>query len=236
MPLKLVISDLDGTILETEDYHRKAYNALFEELQLSKAWAREDYVARLQTMGGDKFKEIFGWLKLPVETFEKTKKELYHRKTQLYVDLIERDLASGNLRMRPGVERLFGELLEKAVPLAIGTACVGWAAERVIRAALGSDFFDRLICFCGGESTPRKKPHPDIYLLVARSVSIDPSDCLVLEDTKHGVEAAKKAGMTCIATPSEFALEHDFSSADLNVPNLDHPPAVNLKRLTGMLL
>ena len=57
--MELVISDLDGTIVETEDYHRLAYNSLFEELGLSVVWQKQDYIERLQTMGGNKFREIF---------------------------------------------------------------------------------------------------------------------------------------------------------------------------------
>ena len=50
-----------------------------------------------------------------------------------------------------------------------------------------------------------------------------PAQCLVLEDTAHGVEAAKRAGMVCIATPSEFAFDHDFSKADYIRPDLETP-------------
>ena len=65
MPLELVVSDLDGTILETEDYHRRAYNVLFGELGLVQRWSKEDYSKRLATMGGEKFREVFRWLDRP---------------------------------------------------------------------------------------------------------------------------------------------------------------------------
>ena len=58
--MKLLISDLDGTILETEDYHRLAYNKLFGELGLSQNWSKQDYMDRLQTMGGNKFRGFPG--------------------------------------------------------------------------------------------------------------------------------------------------------------------------------
>ena len=87
MALELVISDLDGTILETEDYHRRAYNVLFEELGLARRWSREDYSARLATMGGGKFREIIGWLDQSEEDQEEVSRKLYARKTELYVDL-----------------------------------------------------------------------------------------------------------------------------------------------------
>ena len=119
MALELVISDLDGTILETEDYHRRAYNVLFEELGLTRRWSREDYSARLATMGGGKFREIIGWLDQSEEDQEEVSRKLYARKTDLYVDLIVNDLRSGDLSPRPGVERLFEEILEQSSGFAI---------------------------------------------------------------------------------------------------------------------
>ena len=98
MEMKLLISDLDGTIVETEDYHRLAYNALFSELGLSRSWSKQNYIDRLQTMGGNKLREVFSWLELPEEEFEATKKKLYRQKTKLYADLITADLRSKGIR------------------------------------------------------------------------------------------------------------------------------------------
>ena len=220
---QLFISDLDGTIIETEDYHRMAYNALFSELGLSKNWSKQEYIDRLQTMGGNKFREVFSWLDLPEEEYEEAKKRLYEQKTQLYVDLITTDLRTGKLTLRPGVRRFFDDLREAAIPIAIATACVGWAAERVVEAALGLEFLKSLTCLCGGESTRHHKPAPDIYLLVAERSGVYAHSCVVLEDTWHGMTAAKEAGMICITTPSEFAQEHDFSRADLLLRDLESP-------------
>ena len=233
--MKLLISDLDGTIVETEDYHRLAYNALFKELGLSQNWSKQDYMDRLQTMGGNKFREVFSWLELPEEEYEETKNKLYHQKTKLYAELITADLKFGQLGLRPGIRRLFAEVQDAGVPIAIATACVGWAAEQVIEAGLGKEFLESLAVLCGGESTERKKPHPDIYLLVAQKTGINPSDCVVLEDTRHGMLAAKSAGMSCLVTPSEFAQDHDLTEADRVSPDLETPGPVVLKDLQALL-
>ena len=95
--MKLLISDLDGTIVETEDYHRLAYNALFSKLGIPRSWSKQDYIDRLQTMGGNKLREVFSWLKLPEDEFEVTKKKLYQQKTKLYTNLITTDLRSAKL-------------------------------------------------------------------------------------------------------------------------------------------
>ena len=88
-----------------------------------------------------------------------------------------------------------------------------------------------MIVLCGGESTENKKPHPDIYLLVAEKSGVDPQDCVVLEDTAHGMTAAKEAGMFCVVTPSEFALDHDFSRADIIAKDLDNPCFLSFEKL-----
>ena len=236
MELELVISDLDGTIVETENYHRLAYNELFKELGVDTRWSKQDYAHRLQTMGGNKFREIFSWLNLPENKYEQSKQRLYARKTELYVELITHDLTAGQLRIRPGIQRLFKEVQDSGIPIAIGTACVGWAAQKVVQAALGEAFLQSLACLCGGESTPKHKPAPDIYLLVAQKVGVHPESCVVIEDTHHGLQSAKRAGMTCLATPSEFAAMHDFSEADLVLPDLNSPSPFNLKSLRDLLL
>ena len=115
--MELVISDLDGTIVETEDYHRLAYNSLFDELGLSVVWQKHDYIERLQTMGGNKFREIFRWLNLPETEYSETKKKLYHRKTELYTELITQDLSSGVLTLRPGIRRFLANVKIDRYPL-----------------------------------------------------------------------------------------------------------------------
>ena len=234
MPLRLIISDLDGTIVETEDYHRRAYNVLFKEIGLQVSWSKQDYIDRLKVMGGEKLREVFAWLKPPQEEYLNFKKEMYLRKTQLYVQLISADLSSGVLDLRPGIKRLFDEAINEKVPIAIGTACEKKAAYQVLHAALGTDFLDSLKVLCGGDDTPLKKPDPSIYLMVAEKCEVNPKDCVVLEDTRHGMEAAIAAGMKCVVTPSEYAMDHDFENANLKLFNLETPSPTSLKDLSAL--
>ena len=221
MPIDLVISDLDGTILETEDYHRRAYNALFREMNLSREWSEEDYKARLATMGGAKFDEILPWLSQPVENHVETCRTLYARKTELYVDLVEDALKRGDLALRPGVKSLFKQLIDSGVGLAVGSACVKWAAERVLQASLGKELVSSLATVCAGDDVEAKKPDPAIYLLVAQRCGVEPRNCFVIEDTRHGMEAAHNAGMRCLVTPSELAKGDVFQGAAGELESLE---------------
>ena len=209
MPLQLLISDLDGTIVETEDYHRRAYNLLFKELGLEVTWTKRDYVDRLKVMGGGKLKEVFSWLRRPASEFAEFKRATYEKKTQLYLELITKDLRSGELKARPGVKALFKEAEEANLSLAVGTACEKKAAFSVLHEVFGAKFSNNLLALCGGDDTPFKKPDPSIYLLVAQRCGVKPENCLVLEDTRHGMQAALAAGMKCVVAPSEYAMDHD---------------------------
>lgn len=231
MPLKLVISDLDGTILETEDYHRGAYNALFEELDLTERWSKRDYSERLTQVGGSKIREIFRSLNRPEEEYADIKKRLYALKTELYTELIVADLMAGKLGLRPGVARLFAELAEQMIPISIASTCVKWAAIEVIRAAMGKEFLDSLATICAGNDVENMKPHPDVYLPAAAQCGIAPADCLVLEDTSHGLQSALAAGMICVVTPSELARKNYFNGAHLLSENLDTPERIDVARL-----
>ena len=234
MSLKLIISDLDGTILETEDYHRRAYNELFKEIGLSVTWNRQDYMDRLKIMGGGKLKEVFSWLNRSEKEYSLFKQEMYQRKTRLYIDLITADLSLGNLTLRPGIERLFNEIHQENIPLAIGTACEKKAAFEVLESALGSSFLTSLKTLGGGDDTPHKKPDPAIYLLVAEQCGVDPKDCVVLEDTNHGMKAALNAGMKCVVAPSEYAMEHDFTGASLCLKDFETPHFLTLKKVSAL--
>ncbi|MFB0568830.1 MAG: HAD family hydrolase, partial [Nitrososphaeria archaeon] len=65
------------------------------------------------------------------------------------------------------------------------------------------------------------KPSPDIFLLAAQRIGIGAKNCLVIEDAQNGVEAAKRAGMTCIVVPNQFTQDQDFSRADVVVQSLE---------------
>lgn len=235
MPFSLLISDLDGTILETEDYHRRAYNLLFKKLDFSVVWTKQDYIDRLGVMGGSKLREVFSWMNLPETQYFKVRNNLYQQKTKLYLELINKDLNHGNLSLRPGIRRLFGEVKDAGIPIAIGSACEKAAAKEVLRAAFGDDFTESFAAICAGEDVSRKKPDPSIYLLAAEHAGVPPSECVVIEDTGHGMRAALGAGMKCLVTPSEYALDHDFSEATCKRINLDDPSPLGLADLKLML-
>ena len=105
--------------------------------------------------------------------------------------------------------------------LAVGSACVKWAAERVLQASLGKELVSSLATVCAGDDVEAKKPDPAVYLLVAQRCGVEPRNCFVIEDTRHGMEAAHNAGMRCLVTPSELAKGDVFQGAAGELESLE---------------
>jgi hypothetical protein len=73
-----------------------------------------------------------------------------------------------------------------------------------------------------GDVVKKKKPSPDVYLLAAETLKVDPARCWVIEDSAIGLRAAKSAGMRCCVTKSVYTKEEDFEDADICIDDLDH--------------
>lgn len=235
MKLAAVITDIDGTIAETEDYHRRAYNDLFAHLGLSQRWSEQDYAERLAQVGGAKLAEIMDWLAIPGEKRGKKKKALYEWKSRRFHELVVADLRSGVLPVRDGIIPLFEEIVAEGLMLAAASTCVKPVALAILEAALGERLLRQLKTVCSGDDVARKKPDPDIYLMAASRCGVDPRACLAIEDTSHGLAAAKAAGMSCIVTPSAFAGSEGFSLADAIFPSLASPRQVTVAGLVRIL-
>ncbi|VAI89221.1 unnamed protein product [Triticum turgidum subsp. durum] len=109
---------------------------------------------------------------------------------------------------------LYGELLK-----------IGGGKERLIDEALGKGVkVAEKITIFAGDVVPRKKPDPAIYLLAATTLEVDPSSCVVVEDSNIGLSAAKAAGMKCIVTKSGYTADEDFVIADAVFDCIGDPP------------
>ncbi len=78
-------------------------------------------------------------------------------------------------------------------------------------------YFDLVI---GGDMVRRKKPDPEIYLQALQTLGFAPQECIAFEDSEHGLNSAKNAGMYGVAIPNEFTMNHNFSRADLILTGL----------------
>eukprot|EP00879_Flechtneria_rotunda_P023992 GHRR01025412.1.p1 GENE.GHRR01025412.1~~GHRR01025412.1.p1 ORF type:complete len:203 (+),score=56.98 GHRR01025412.1:317-925(+) len=98
------------------------------------------------------------------------------------------------------------------------------AVSTIVKVLLGGEIASVMRVFAG-DIVPKKKPAPDIYLLAAKELGLNPARCVVIEDSRIGMLAAKSAGMTCVITKSSYTQNEDFSSADAVYSCIGDSPA-----------
>ncbi|XP_073012903.1 CBBY-like protein [Typha latifolia] len=224
-----LLFDCDGVLVDTEkDGHRISFNETFSEKELGVSWDVELYGELLKIGGGKERMTAYfnktGWPTKAPKTEEDRKQfiaSLHKRKTELFMALIEKKL----LPLRPGVQRLIDEALAKGVKVAVCSTSNEKAVSAIVSFLLGSDRAEKITIFAG-DVVPRKKPDPAIYLLAADTLEVDPSSCVVVEDSTIGLAAAKAAGMKCIITKSGYTAEEDFVAADAVFDCIGDPPEV----------
>ncbi|MDO7897969.1 HAD family hydrolase [Pseudomonas citrulli] len=123
-------------------------------------------------------------------------------------------LASVPLPPMPGVTTLLGALQVAGIPCAVASSSPRELVELVLRNAGLHLFFNETVC---GDDVERSKPHPEIFLKAAMQLDIPPSSCVVIEDSTHGVAAAKAATMFCVGLLNPNSGQQDLSAADLCV-------------------
>ncbi|MCI5073894.1 HAD-IA family hydrolase [Oricola sp.] len=216
MAVRALILDVDGTLAETEELHRIAFNRTFEEAGLDWVWDRELYRELLAVTGGRErirfHAERIGAQDIDVGA-------LHRRKTDIY----GASMRPGNVTLRPGVEALLRRARAAGLDLAIGTTTSRTNVGALMQATLGADALSWFRSVRTGEDTPRKKPDPEVYRLVLADLGFPPEDCLVFEDSANGLRAAKAAGAPTVITPSIYTAEDDFAGADYIFKNLDEP-------------
>ena len=221
MPLQALIFDVDGTLAETEELHREAFNQTFNEFDLPWHWDQDRYRVLLKITGG-KERMLAHATSLGIDDFDPL--PLHKRKTTLYNEM----LAQGAISLRPGVEALIRKAKEKDLRLAIATTTSRENVETLIRVTLGSDPHQWFEAICTGEDVAIKKPDPEVYQVALSRLALTARDAIAFEDTKNGVLAARGAGLDVIVTPSLYSAGEDFSGALAIIETLE---AQNLSAL-----
>lgn len=220
-PMQALIFDCDGVLVDTErDGHRVSFNEAFAELGIDCVWSVERYGELLLTAGGkERMRRHFDETGWPAGTEDRDAliATIHKRKTAIFMRLIE----EGSLPLRPGIARIVDEAIASGgITLAVCSTSNEKAVQAVVDVMLGPERSGKITVFAG-DMVAAKKPAPDIYNLAARTLGLDPSNCVVIEDSNNGLRAAKAAGMHCVVTISSYTGEEDFSLADRVVDDLD---------------
>lgn len=225
MSIEALIFDVDGTLADTEEAHRVAFNLAFERHRLGWTWSRSDYRQLLEVTGGKE--RIASHIDLlPVGPTERARLQalvpaVHADKTRFYTAAV----LDGGLALRDGVARLMHEALDAGCRLAIASTTTAANIHALLTATLGSRGLDLFAVIACGDQVRAKKPAPDIYRLALATLGLPPDSALALEDSVHGLRAATGAGLWTLVTPTFWTQGGDFSTAGLVLPRLGEPHA-----------
>lgn len=196
MNKKGFIFDLDGVIVDTAKYHFLAWKKLANDLGIDFTEEENEQlkgVSRVKSL-----EKILAWGNKTLS--EKDFKAQMAKKNEDYLDHIAKMDESEIL---PDVPKILNYLSENNQPISLGSASKN--ARTILERVNLKEKFDAIV---DGNDVTKAKPDPEVFLIAAKLLDIEPEDCIVFEDSVAGVEAANVANMTSIGIGSENVLGH----------------------------
>jgi len=214
--LKALIFDVDGTLANTEEAHRQAFNYSFKQAGLDWEWDVELYTKLLKVTGGKERIRHY------VEDFLKQEIEqdkvvaLHLAKNDRYQSVV----LDKQLPLRPGIKRIVEQARAQNMTLAIATTTSPGNVNNLVKACFGDDALDWFAIIAEGELVPIKKPKPDVYEYVLEHLNLAANECIALEDSYNGVVAASCINIPTLITSNNYTAEDDFTGAMIVLDSL----------------
>jgi len=198
--MKAFIFDMDGVIIDSEPLHN-------EIILQTLAYFKIPFVAEnLEQYAGTTTAFLFSKI-VEERNLALDVAEMVDYKDQYVIQgILDSDLVP-----IPGILDLLAALKQLQIPVAIASSSAVPFIDAVVEKLKLVNRFDIIM---SGEALPKSKPDPAIYLLTANQLGVNPLDCVVLEDASLGVQAAKAAGMFCIAFQNKNSGQQNLSQAD----------------------
>ena len=220
MTIDALIFDVDGTLADTEEAHRVAFNLAFERYRLGWVWEPGEYRELLHINGGkERITTYIETLALPDAERRRLRTmvpDVHAEKTRFYSSFV----ADGAVPLRPGVARLLDEAQANGCKLAIASTTTAINIDALLQSTLGLGGLDMFSVIACGDQVRAKKPAPDIYQLALRGLGMLPEHAIAFEDSPNGLRSATAAGLRTVVTPNFWTEGSDFSAASLLLPSL----------------
>ena len=247
--LQALVFDVDGTLADTEEIHRQAFNVTFDDCALGWSWSPVEYRRLLAISGGRERMTRYAAEHPPANRKNGLTAaditEIHRLKTARYAALLE----AGRVPLRQGVARLLREARDEGVRMAIATSSARSNLETLLDLNLDAGWRSWFEVIESSDTTHEKKPSPVVYLTVLRRLGIDAAACIAVEDTLNCLVAARAAGLCTVITTHCYTREDHFPGAALVVDGLGEPglppqvrqgslgaePCVNLRVLRDVL-
>ncbi len=214
-PLRALIFDVDGTLAETEELHRRAFNDAFAAAGLDWHWSVADYTLLLRTTGGKERIARFV-SEMGDEPAQVDIAALHRDKTRRYGELVDQ----GALVLRPSVRTLLSQARSVNLHVAVVTTTSHPNVEALCRACFAKSADEVFDVIVAGDDVPAKKPAPDAYALALSRLGVSPAQAVAFEDSANGLRAAMAAGLRCIVSPAIYTRDEDFTGALAVIPDL----------------
>ena len=226
---RALLFDCDGVLADTErDGHLVAFNRMWREQGVNWQWTVPQYAEALKIGGGKErianlandaaFRAVY-----PVSPSKDEWMAVvagwHKRKTAIFQELV----MSGALPGRPGVKRLAEEALDAGWTLAVCSTSALDSVKAVLETVMGAATARRFAGVFAGDIVKAKKPAPDIYNYAADHLGLAHDHCVVVEDSRNGLQAATAAGMRCVVTTNPLTEGENFAEAMIVLTSLGDP-------------
>jgi len=205
--IKAVIFDMDGVLVNTTEASLKAVNILLKDYGFH--FSEEEFK---QYTGVSTENRLELWEKkygLKIKDNEKFKKDFIE---------IQLDLVKEKLKPDQELIELIEGIKKKNVRVAVATAALSFKAETILKSIGVLDLLDVLVT---GDNIKNHKPDPEVYLKTAKELDISPEECLVVEDSVVGIQAAKNSEMEVVWLVTKLFSKKELKEADYIISNLN---------------
>lgn len=197
--LKAVIFDMDGTMIDNTQFHKKAWIEFCKRHGITLT--EEEYLHKISGKRNDEILHMLLGRRIGEEEYN----FLDEQKESIY-----RELYKPYIKEAAGLKALLRKLSDHGLKLGIATTSSYRNRTFVLETLNLRKYFQVVI---GGEDSKHGKPHPEIYLLAAQNLGVDPKNCLAFEDTALGIKSAKAAGMEVVGVLTAHSKE-ELQEAD----------------------
>ena len=218
--IKVVIFDMDGVIVDSEPIYERANEEIYQKYGLNLS--EEELLSYIGVNLLDTWTDLLSKYQVKAEFKDYKVEDFIEEHVHSYYKVLTE---SDELELMPGIKEWFEYFKTKGYKMIIASS----SYEPIIEYIYQKFGLDRYMeGYVDGNSVEKGKPEPDIFLKAAKNLEVKVEECLVIEDSEHGISAANQAGMKSIGFDRDTDYNQDLSAADIIIKEFNQQ---NLQKL-----